>query len=110
MANVLLNVNNDTGSPEMVQNHTDTLLSISSPDAEVGGAGSWDVAGCSVDITAVEASATAMVAIVTGSIACDTNATPPQILTRPIPISGVPDTTVTITTPLTFRTAIGLLG
>lgn len=110
IVNVLLSINAIDGNPVVVQNNADTMITLSSPDSEVGGAGSWSFEGCLVDITSVENSATPNIAIVTGSLTCDADADPAQILTRPVPIPGVPDTTVRFSEPMTFRTVIALLG
>jgi len=110
VVNILLTVNLDGGVPVVVQDYTDTRVNMSSPALEVGGAGSWEVSGCSLDITSVEDSSEPQLLIVTGSLTCDASADPPQVLTRPFSIPGVADTTVTLDAPITFRTIIALLG
>ncbi|MBX2838746.1 MAG: hypothetical protein KTR35_17945 [Gammaproteobacteria bacterium] len=108
--NVLISVDAVNGDPIVVENQTDNLISISSPDPEVGGAGEWQYEGCSLDITSVESSSTPMIAIISGSLTCDPEANPAQILTRPIPVDGLPDTSIRFDAPMTFRGLIVLLG
>ena len=109
IANIVVTVNNATGLPVVVQNYTNTNVNISSPDSDVGGAGSWDVDGCSLTITSVENASATNLLIVEGSIFCDSAATPPQILTRPLPNPGFSNTQIVFDAPITFRTVVGTL-
>ena len=107
---VLVTVTNETGEPTVVDSYTDTTIAISTPDVQLAGGGNWIAAQCPLNITSVTPSLTENQVIVTGSLACNARTDPEQLLTRPAPIVGTPESSVMLDKPIQFTTVITLVS